>query len=766
MKFTNGYWLTRDGVRIHGMMDVRDIKVSPEAVTLFVSPAKIFNKGQTLGGPLLTLEITSPAPDILRVSAYHYKGSYARGPAFELQEGHENLTVREEAEALDISSGILRARIAKNPFRIEYFYGDRLLTVSETKDFAYISAPEGNFFREQLRLSVGEYIYGLGERFTPYVKNGQTVDIWNEDGGTASEIAYKNIPFHLSNRGYGVFVDHTGKVSYEIGSEVVSKTQFSVPGESLAYYIIGGENLNAVVSNYTWLTGRPALPPAWSFGLWLSTSFTTDYNEAVVTRFIDGMFERGIPLSVFHFDCFWMKEYEWCNFDWDTAQFPDAAGLLARLKARGLKVCVWINPYIGQKSPLFDEGMKAGYLLKNKDGDVWQWDLWQPGMGLVDFTNPDATRWYNEKLRGLLRMGVDCFKTDFGERIPTDVVYHNGSSPVLMHNYYTQLYNRAVFNLLEEERGSNEAVLFARSATAGGQKYPVHWSGDCFSNYTAMTECLRGGLSLTMCGFGFWSHDIGGFEETSTADVYKRWVAFGLLSTHSRLHGSSSYRVPWLYDDEASQVLRFFVQLKNSLMPYLFAQACHAHETGVPVMRAMVLAYADDPACAFLDKQYMLGDALLAAPVFNETGDTEFYLPEGRFTHFLNHEQTDGGRYLRRHYDYFGLPLWVAENSIIPTGRNDATVYDYTDGITLHVYELSRQSIDLYDSEGHKRRHISAERNGDGITLHVSGVFNDIHVLFHGITEVHGEGIAAAINHAHGVEIELENGRTDWQFVI
>jgi alpha-D-xyloside xylohydrolase len=763
MKFTNGYWLRRDGVDIHGMTDVREVTVTPEAITLIVSPMQIHNKGQTLGGPLLTLTFSSPAPDILRVSAYHYKGRRPRGPAFELHDEHAPVTFSEENGVMEIMAGRLYARIRKLPFSIEYYYGDKFLTASQTRDFAYISAPEGRFFREQLGLSVGEYIYGLGERFTPYVKNGQSIDIWNEDGGTATEIAYKNIPFYVSNRGYGVLTAHPGRVQYEVASEVVSKTQFSVPGESLTYYMVGGQNLPAVVSNYTLLTGRPALPPAWSFGLWLSTSFTTDYNEETVTSFIDGMLDRGIPLSVFHFDCFWMKEYEWCNFKWDQAQFPDPAGLLVRLKARGLKICVWINPYIGQKSPLFDEGMEHGYLLKTPEGDVWQWDNWQPGLALVDFTNPFATAWYQEKLRALVKMGVDCFKTDFGERIPTDVAYYNNAEPSDMHNYYTQLYNKAVFDLLVEEKGPGGAALFARSATVGGQQFPVHWSGDCFSIYTAMSECLRGGLSLSLCGFAFWSHDIGGFEATSTADVYKRWVGFGLLSTHSRLHGSHSYRVPWLYDDEACDVLRHFVKLKNSLMPYLFAQACQAHETGVPVMRPMVLAYESDPACAFLDRQYMLGDSLLTAPVLNDKGETEIYLPQGRFTHFLSHEQADGGGYIKQAYDYFSLPLWAAENSIIPTGPGDATVYDYTDGIVLHIYELTKQTITLYDADGVKRRTVTAERNGDAITLTLDGgAIKDIRVFFHGISQITGD--CESTRHPHGTEFTMDGESGTWQF--
>jgi alpha-D-xyloside xylohydrolase len=362
---------------------------------------------------------------------------------------------------------------------------------------------------------------------------------------------------------------------------------------------------------------------------------------------------------------------------------------LKRLKDRGLRICVWINPYIAQRSSLFEEGRDNGYLLKRPNGDVWQWDEWQAGMGLVDFTNPDAYRWYADKLRELVDMGVDCFKTDFGERIPTDVVYADGSDPEGMHNYYTFLYNRCVFEVLEEKLGKGEATLFARSGTTGSQQYPVHWGGDSSASYESMAETLRGGLSLGMSGFGFWSHDIGGFESTASPDVYKRWIAFGLLSSHSRLHGSSSYRVPWLYDEESVDVLRHFTKLKCRLMPYLWAAACEAHEKGTPVLRAMALEFPDDPACAHLDRQYMLGPSLLVAPVFSEDGEVEYYVPAGRWTHLLSGDVVEGPGWHRETHDYLSLPLLVRPGTRLPWGaRDDRPDYDYEDGLTWREFEL------------------------------------------------------------------------------
>lgn len=736
MKFTRGYWLNKPGVENFDCVQIREIRVENGRVCLYSVPYPQDERG--MGGPVLEMDISSPRRDIIRTEAWHFKGSAKKAPKFELETEDCPLETEEFEGGITLRSGDTSLRITCRPASFTYYYKGKKLTNIGDKFghsmISYMQTPEGPFMRAQLDLDIGEKVYGLGERFTPFVKNGQVVDLWQEDGGTCSEISYKNIPFYLTNRGYGVFVNSSGPVSYEICSEVVTRAQFSVPGEKLDFMVIGGGEPKKVLHNYTALTGRPALPPAWTFGLWLSTSFTTNYDEDTVNEFVNGMAERDIPLEVFHFDCYWMAENEWCNFTFDPKMFKDAPGMLKRLKERELRICVWINSYIGQKSPLFREAMELGYLLKRPNGDVWQWDLWQAGMGLVDFTNPGAWKWYQDKLRGLLDMGVDCFKTDFGERIPTDCVYYDGSDPELMHNYYTYLYNKCVFELLEEYKGRDEACLFARSATVGGQKFPVHWGGDCSSNYLSMSESLRAGLSLTCSGFGFWSHDISGFEGTAPADVYKRWAAFGLLSTHSRLHGSGSYRVPWLFDEESVDVVRKFTKLKCSLMPYLYSKAVEAHRTGVPMMRAMVLEFPQDIACGDLDRQYMLGESLLVAPVFTKEGDVDYYLPEGRWTNLLSGEPVTGGRWVHEVHDFMSLPLMVRENTILPVGALDSTVeYDYSKGLTLHVFELNDEAqCEVVDMNGEKFLTVTAKDVAGKVSFHFEGQAEGLKIVLHG----------------------------------
>ncbi|MFC0106189.1 alpha-xylosidase [Kibdelosporangium aridum] len=685
MKFSNGYWLLRDGVQAAHPVEVYDITSAAGQIVVHAPTHPIRHRGDLLKGPVATVRFSSPMPDVIGVSLTHFEGERPKQPQFGLSTVPRDVLLSEDT----LTSGALSVRVSRD-WRIDFVVDGKVLTTSGAKGMGFMSLDGKHYVREQLNLGVGNVAYGLGERFGPLVRNGQVVDIWNADAGTSSEQAYKNVPFYLTNAGYGVFVNHPGHVSFEVASEAVSRVQFSVEGQSLEYFVIYGPSPKEILRKYTKLTGRPAIPPAWSFGLWLSTSFTTSYDERTVSGFIDGMIERDLPLSVFHFDCFWMREYNWCDFEWDPRTFPDPVGMLDRLKSRDLRISVWINPYVGQRSPLFAEGVDGGYLLRKPNGDVWQWDLWQPGMALVDFTNPAAREWYASKLEALLDQGVDCFKTDFGERVPTDVVYFDGSDPERMHNYYTYLYNQTVFEVLRKRRGDGEAVVFARSATAGSQQFPVHWGGDCESTYESMAESLRGGLSLGMSGFGYWSHDIGGFEGTPDPALFKRWIAFGLLSSHSRLHGSSSYRVPWLFDEEAVDVLRIFAKLKARLMPYLHHAALQASTEGTPMMRAMALEFPDDPACTHLERQYMLGDSLLVAPVFSDDGEVSFYVPDGVWTDFFTGTEIDGGRWVTMTCDFRTVPLLVRPNTVLPVGAVDNRPdYDYAEGVTLQVYQLA-----------------------------------------------------------------------------
>lgn len=598
MKFTNGYWMIRDGVDALYAREAYELAAdaTTESLNVLAPTSVVRGRYDTLNLPTFNVDITTPAEGVIRVCAEHWQGA-TEYPGFPLNAdepgNRDYVTVQANGNGdgevgvngadVTLTTGGLTVKVVKGaPWNLTFIGEDgKVLTESAGKSLGRFKlGAESNvtaqpvsefgvtmdgsardesdvFIAIQLHLSVVEDVYGLGERFGAYVKNGQSVDIWNEDGGTASEQGYKDIPFYMTSNGYGVLVNNRGHVSFEIGSE---------------------------------------------------------NTEATINSFIDGMAERDIPLAAFHYDCYWMREFHWCDFEWDKRFFGDIESTLKRLHE------------------------DKGYLVRKPNGEVWQTDFWQAGMGLVDFTNPAAREWFKDKVKALLNQGADAIKTDFGERIPRDVVWYDGSPKLSMHNWYTQLYNQAVFEAIEETYGKGNACLYARSATVGGQQQPVHWGGDCESTFNGMAQSLRAGLSLTSSGFGFWSHDIGGFEGAfPDPAVYKRWVAFGMLGSHSRLHGSTVYRVPWLFDEEdekngvalvpgqtAVDVVREFTKLKLELMPYVYQLGLQPHVNGTPVMRSMFVEFPDDPACRTLDRQYMFGPSMLVAPVFTYSGEVSY----------------------------------------------------------------------------------------------------------------------------------------------
>ncbi|KAL7424945.1 hypothetical protein Q5752_000632 [Cryptotrichosporon argae] len=773
MKFTDGLWRKPVGATFIGGVEVVEIlEASKDALEYIVAPRHVASRGDTLNSPLLTVHISSPADDILRIRLEHHKGVADKGPHFELfPDGPPptpKTSVSTSPDCATFTTGALSVAVNTTPRAYGLTFTDAtcgapaFLCGGEPKGHAAVDVPyhhtlssmsesscmsaladalprarhasaaqrvDGGWVRfmlAEVTLSVGETVYGLGERFGPFVKNGQNVGIWNQDGGTSSEQAYKNVPFYLSSQGYGLFVNHSEEVEFEIGREKCSKIGVSVRGERLEYFVIGGGSMKAALMNYVRLTGKPALPPAWTFGLYLSTSFTTSYDQQTVSGFLKGMKDRGCPVRVFHLDCFWMKRYDWCSFSWDPEAFPDPKQYLADIKREyNVKVCAWINPYISQRSDIFAHGAERGYFIKRTNGDVWQWDEWQPGMAVVDFTNPAAADWFAGLVTRLLETGVDTIKTDFGERIPhLDVVYQDGSDPVKMHNYYTHLYNTCVFRAIQAAHGAGEAALFARSATAGGQRFPVHWGGDCESSYEAMAETLRGGLSLAASGFAFWSHDIGGFEGHPPEDVFCRWVAFGLFSSHSRLHGSGSYRVPWNYGEDAVRVTARMVRAKLRLMPYLYAEAIKAHETGLPVLRPMALEFPSDPATAYLDRQYMLGSTLLVAPVFHAT-TAMFYIPAGKWTCFWTGEVVTGPQWVRREsYPIDQIPVFVRPGSVLLLGPENVDVPDYAYaevGLEARLYELT-EDVEVKVPTGKGAKWAGAVKFGTDGSVKADGV--------------------------------------------
>jgi alpha-D-xyloside xylohydrolase len=557
---------------------------------------------------------------------------------------------------------------------------------------------------ETLLLDPEDHFYGGGEKFTRLDHVGRTIRTWQRNPyGTRTELAYKNMPILVGTRGYGIFVDVPTAVTFHLGSLSNRSYTIQAAGRELDYYLIAGTP-KEIVAAYTDLTGKPAVPPEWAFGLWASTAFI-QATEASVKEQAARLRKEGIPCDVYHFDCFWQKPLMWCDFEWDTARFPDPPRLLKELHEQGFHNCLWENPYVAVQSAMYQEGAAKGYFLRRLDGSIYEALLWsqrsERGMGLcaiVDLTNPEAVAWFRKKHETLLAQGVDAFKTDFAEEIPEDARFHNGLTGAEMHNPYALLYQREVFETTKAHAG--RAVIWGRSGAPGSQRYPGHWSGDPECTFADFASSVRGGLAAAMSGLAHWGQDMGGFWGTPSPELFVRWSQCGFFSSLSRYHGATA-RDPWLFGEEALRIFRQYARLRSRLVPYLYSYAWDAAETGIPLMRPMVLEFSEDPAGYAFDLQYCLGRELLISPVVSPDGWVTTYLPRGRWMDWWSGAVHEGPTTLRRQVPLQELPLYLRENSLLPLGPERNHVRERpADPLTVEAFVTMQAEFTLKSDAG------------------------------------------------------------------
>lgn len=569
-------------------------------------------------------------------------------------------------------------------------------------------------------LAPGEHLYGLGEQFTNFDKRGERVESWHvEPLGTETERAYKNVPFHLSTRGYGLLVDTTARVRYDLGRASTASATVDVHDDELAMVFFYGPQFGDVLETYTALTGRPDRPPKWSFGVWMSRLGyrSREQLEAVAAR----LREEEIPCDVIHLDPFWMRERCSCDLRWDTEQFPDPEGMIAGLHDEGFRVSLWEHPHVPVGTAAFETAAAEGYLVEDGTGSPYVMDRTCQGDyrgGIVDFTDPAAVEWWQDRHRDLLAMGVDTFKTDYGEYVPEDAVFANGQSGRTMHNAYPYLYNRAVYEVVREERGA-DGLVWARSAWTGSQRFPVHWGGDPQTTFNGMAAALRGGLSASLSGFGFWSHDVGGFRGEPTEELYVRWAQFGLLSSHTRCHGTTP-REPWAFGERATEIFRTYARLRYRLLPYVYTYAEVAARTGLPVVRPLVLAHQDDETARDVDDQFLLGESLLVAPVFEGATTASVYLPDGEWVDHWTGERHEGPGRIAVEAPLERMPLFVRAGSVVPTREPTRAVQPGTpEEVTLETtLSAAGTAAGRFYHEDDDRM-LSFSVTADGDTVHV-----------------------------------------------
>ncbi|MCM1139591.1 MAG: alpha-xylosidase [Duncaniella sp.] len=497
-------------------------------------------------------------------------------------------------------------------------WGDNDSTQVKVAPFSFIKRGSDNSrsINPVFSLMPGERIYGCGESATSLNKAGQKVNLFVTDPqGPETPDMYKPIPFFLSNRGYGMFMHTSAPVTCDFGASYVGTTKLFMADEVMDIFLFLGDP-KEVLGEYTALVGRPEMPPLWSFGTWMSR--ITYFSEAEGRDVANKLREHKIPSDVIHFDTGWFGVDWQCDYEFAADRFDNPEKMLADLKEQGFHTCLWQLPYFTPKNRFFPELVEKGLYVRNGRGELPYEDV------VLDFTNPATVAWYQEKLGKLITQGVGAIKVDFGEGAPLDAIYSNGRSGLYEHNLYPVRYNRAVAEITKKIHGEN--IIWARSAWAGSQRYPLHWGGDAATTNAGFLGTIRAGLSLGLSGFCFWSNDIGGFVTDSPENLYRRWLPYGFLTSHSRVHGAPPTE-PWLYGKEFTDYFRKCAEMKYKLMPYVYAQATKCTQTGLPMMRALLVEFPDDPGAWMVDDQYMFGESMLVAPMLEDGESRDVYLP-------------------------------------------------------------------------------------------------------------------------------------------
>lgn len=505
-------------------------------------------------------------------------------------------------------------------------------------------------------LTADEMIFGCGESATGLNKAGQKVNLFVTDPqGPETDQMYKPIPFFMSNRGYGMFMHTSAPVTCDFGATYIGLNKMFMGDENLDLFVFFGEPKD-ILDEYTDLVGKPGTPPLWSFGTWMSR--ITYFSEKEGYDVAANIRKNKYPCDVIHFDTGWF-DVDWqCDYKFSENRFQNPQQMLKDLRSQGFHVCLWQLPYFTPKNRYFSELIEKDMYVKNGNGELPYEDV------VLDFSNPETVKWYQDKLAGLLNIGVSAIKVDFGEAAPLNGIYASGKSGWYEHNLYPVRYDMAVSEITKKLH--NENIMWARAAWAGSQRYPLHWGGDAATTNTGLLGTLRAGLSFGLSGFSFWSHDMGGFVKSTPEDLYCRWIPFGFLTSHTRAHGAPPTE-PWLYDSKRVQdVFRKSAEMKYRLMPYVYAQAKECTEKGLPMLRALFVEFPDDPGAWKVDDEYLFGSQILVAPLLESgmTGRT-VYLPEGKWIDYQTEKVYEGGWH-RIEAGSLPIIMLVRDGSVLP----------------------------------------------------------------------------------------------------
>ncbi|MEZ5424869.1 MAG: glycoside hydrolase family 31 protein [Pyrinomonadaceae bacterium] len=651
--------------------------------------------------PSLPFSVSFISPRTVRLRFRSRPGNFDRGDSLMLADGQPSKDASwkaSESENDIVYTGRFgKVRIVKNPWHIEFYdQAGKLLTGTQNigDPHTYLTPIPFSFVRRAgdlsrrfaatFELAHDEKIYGTGESFTRLNKRGQKINATTRDGmGVQGRLMYKPIPFFLSDRGYGMFVHTSAPITFDFGQDYDRHNVIYSADDEMDLFVFLGDP-KEILTEYTDLTGKSPVPPLWSFGFWMSR--ITYKSETEVRDVAAKLRQYKIPADVIHLDTGWF-ETDWrSNYRFSTSRFSDPQKMIADLKKQGFRISLWQYTYLTPKNELYREIVDKGYIVRNEGGREPFEDA------VLDMTNPAAVGWYQGKLADLLKMGVGAIKVDFGEGAPMTGLYASGRTGLYEHNLYPLRYNKAVADITRKTTG--DSIIWARSAWAGSQRYPLHWGGDAENTDSAMAASLRGGLSFGLSGFTFWSHDVGGFVDRAPRDLYRRWMAFGVLTSHTRAHGAPP-REPWEYDEALTEDFRRALNLRYSLMPYIYAQARESAAKGFPMLRTLFFEFPEDETSWLIEDEYMFGSNLLVAPLF-ETGRNErkVYLPPGRWIDYQTGKIYQGARWHKIAAGEIPVVLLVRNNSVLPRVKpaQSTSEIDWNE-VELRVFSADNEPV-------------------------------------------------------------------------
>ncbi|MGQ1889552.1 glycoside hydrolase family 31 protein [Thermophagus sp. OGC60D27] len=633
--------------------------------------------------------------------------------------------VSETPQGYEIYTAALIIRISKSPFRIRFFDKYQKLLLDDYQNKGFEISENGMSVSKTLRPD--ENIYGLGEKAGPLNRRGRYYKMWNSDKpcyGIYEDPLYKSIPFFMSNYGYGIFVDNTFKTTFDFGSENENYFTFNAPGGEMVYYFIFGPTFKEIISRYIELTGKPILPPKWAFGFSQSRGMLT--NEKLTRDIAEGFRKRNIPCDMIYQDIGWTRYLQ--DFVWNTNNYQNPVKMLDDLEKQGFKVIVSQDPVVAQNNVVqWNQADSAGFFVKDirtgKSYDMpWPWG---GNCGVVDFTNPKVGDWWGDYQQMVIDQGVKGFWTDMGEPAwsneeNTDRLFmkHHDGMHEEIHNVYGLTWNKVVTEQFEKHNPNIRIFQMTRSSFAGMQRYTFGWSGDAGNGYNVnegwkqLANQIPVGLSAGMGGIPFWSCDISGYcgdinDYEAFAELYARWMQFGVFNPLSRAHHEGNNAVePWLFGQRVEAVCKDAIELKYALFPYIYSYAREAHDTGLPLMRAMFLEYPDDPETQNLQTQFMFGKELLVAPVLEEAASVKrVYLPQGKWFDYHDPRISyDGEQWIDFPVTLESIPLFVRQGAVIPT--MPVMQYIHEDPHYPLIYNVfpatvnRSASFDVYEDDG------------------------------------------------------------------